>query len=66
LSTLEEIAAAGQQLPPAKRAEARAWFLSFDATDWDQQTEDDMTAGRLNWLAHEAIGDGQAGRCSEL
>ena len=45
ISTLEEIEAAVQQLPPAKRAEFRAWFLSFDAADWDQQMEDDLTAG---------------------
>ncbi len=50
MSTLEEIEAAVQQLPPAKRAEFRAWFQSFDATDWDQQMEDDMTAGNLEWL----------------
>lgn len=66
MSTLEEIEAAVQQLPPAKRAEFRAWFQSFDATDWDQQMEDDITTGNLDWLADEAIGDSEAGRCSEL
>ena len=66
MSTLEEIEAAVQQLPPAKRAEFRAWFLSFDASDWDQQMEDDMTTGKLDWLANEAINDSLAGRCSEL
>ena len=66
ISTLEEIEAAVQQLPPAKRAEFRAWFLSFDASDWDQQMEDDLTTGKLDWLANEAISDSQAGRCSEL
>jgi len=44
MSTLEEIEAAVQQLPPGKRAEFRDWFHAFDATDWDQQMEDDMTA----------------------
>ncbi len=66
MSTLEEIEAAVRQLTPAKRAEFRAWFLSFDATDWDQQIENDMAAGKLDWLANEAISDSQAGRCSEL
>jgi hypothetical protein len=66
MSTLEEIEAAVQQLPPAKRAEFRAWFLSFDASDWDQQMEDDLTAGKLDWIANEAISDSQSGRCSEL
>jgi hypothetical protein len=44
MSTREEIEAAVQQLPPAKRAEFRDWFHSFEATDWDQQMEHDMTA----------------------
>jgi len=66
MSTLEEIEAAVQQLPPAKRAEFRAWFQSFDATDWEQQMEDDITSGNLDWLADEAMSDRQEGRCSEL
>jgi hypothetical protein len=66
ISTLEEIEAAVQRLPPAKRAEFRAWFLSFDASDWDRQMEDDMSTGTLDWLANEAISDSLSGRCSEL
>jgi len=66
MSTLEEIEAAVQQLPQAKRVQFRALFLSFDASDWDQQMEDDMYTGKLDWLENEAISDSQAGRCSEL
>lgn len=66
MSTLKEIKSAVQQLPPAKRAQLWAWFLSFDASAWDQQMEDDMYTGKLDWLANEAISDSQAGRCSEL
>jgi hypothetical protein len=66
MSTIEEIESAIQRLPPAKRAEFRAWFQSFDATDWDKQLEDDITSGNLDWLADEAMSDRQAGRCSEL
>jgi hypothetical protein len=66
MSTLEEIEAAVQQLSPSKRAEFRAWFLSFDASEWDQQIEDDLTSGKLDWLAIEAISEGQAGGCSDL
>ena len=51
MSTLVEIVAAVQQLP---RAAFLDWFHSFDAMDWDQQMEDDMTAGNLEWLANEA------------
>ena len=66
MSTLEEIEAAVQQLPPAKRAEFRAWFLSFDASDWDQQMEDDITTGMLDWLANETISVSLSWQCSEL
>ena len=66
MSTLEEIEAAVQQLSPSKRAEFRAWFLSFDASEWDQQIEDDLTSGKLDWLAIEAISESQAGGCSDL
>jgi hypothetical protein len=66
MSILEEIEAAVQQLPPAKRAEFRAWFLSFDASDWDQQMANDITTGTLDWLANEAVSDSLSGRCSEL
>jgi hypothetical protein len=66
MSNLEVIEAAVQKLPPAKRAEFRAWFLTFDATDWDQQMEDDVIAGNFEWLASEAISESKAGQCSEL
>ena len=66
MSALEEIEAAVQQLPPAKRAEFRAWFLTFDASEWDQQMEDDLTTGTLDWLTNETISDSLSGQCSEL
>ncbi len=60
MSTLEEIEAGVQQLPPAKRAESRAWFQSFNATDWAQQMNDDIRTGNFDWRADEVIGDSQA------
>lgn len=66
MSTLEEIEGAVKQLPPAKRAQFSAWFLSFDATDWDQHMEDHMSTGKLVRLANEAFSDSLAVRCSEL
>jgi hypothetical protein len=52
MSNHEEIEAAFLQLPTAERAKFRAWFLSIDASNWDQQMEDDMTTGKLDWLAN--------------
>ena len=30
---------------------------AFDSQEWDQQMEQDLGAGRLDWLADEAIAD---------
>jgi hypothetical protein len=66
MTSIQAIEAAVTQLPPAERAQFRAWFESFDAADWDQQFEQDVQAGALDWLAEEALVDLAAGRCSEL
>jgi hypothetical protein len=62
MSTVEEIEAAIQQLPPDQMAAFRAWFAEFDATSWDLQIAADDAAGRLDWLVHEALDDLDAGR----
>ena len=30
---------------------------AFDSQEWDQQIEQDLGAGRLDWLADEAMAD---------
>ena len=65
MTSVQAIEAAVEQLPPAERAQFRAWFESFDASDWDQEFEQDVQAGALDWLAEEALADLAAGRCSE-
>lgn len=65
MSTVEEIEAAIQQLPPDQMATFRAWFAEFDAAAWDQQIAADDAAGRLDWLVQEAVDDLDAGRCTD-
>ena len=65
MTSLHAIEAAVEQLDPAGRAEFRAWFEQFDMAEWDQQLEQDVQAGTLDWLAEEALADRAAGRCSE-
>ena len=65
MTSVQAIEAAVEQLPPAERAQFRAWYESFDASDWDQEFEQDVQAGALDWLAEEALADFAAGRCSE-
>ncbi len=65
MSTVQDIEAAVEQLAPEQRAQFRAWFDAFDAREWDQQMDQDLGAGRLDWMADEAIGDQSAGRCTD-
>jgi len=62
---VQAIEAAVEQLGPAERAQFRAWFESFDSADWDQELEQDVQAGALDWLAKEAMADLAAGRCPD-
>ena len=64
--TLEELEKTVSKLPPDQLAQFRAWFLEFDAERWDKQIESDVSAGRLDALAEEAIREHRAGGSSKL
>ena len=66
MSTIDEIESAVQQLSPAELRKFRAWFLNFDAEEWDRQIERDAAAGRLDALADEALAEFRAGRTRPL
>jgi hypothetical protein len=65
MTTVQAIEAAVELLAPEQRAEFLAWFEAFDACEWDRQMEQDLEAGRLDWLAEKALGDLTAGRCTD-
>jgi uncharacterized membrane protein len=65
MTSVQDIKAAIEQLAPEQRANFRAWFEAFDARQWDQQIEQDLSSERLDWLAEEALGDLAAGRCTD-
>ena len=65
MTSIQDIEAAVEQLAPEQRAHFRAWFEAFDAREWDQQIEVDLSSGRLDWLAEEALGDLAFGRCTD-
>jgi hypothetical protein len=52
--------------PSARTRRARAWFATFDAAAWDRQFEQDVTEGRLDHLADEALKDLREGRRIDL
>jgi hypothetical protein len=66
MSTVHDIESAVQQLSPAELRAFRAWFLNFDADDWDRQLERDAAAGRLDALAEEALAEFRTGRTRPL
>ncbi|HEU5068963.1 MAG TPA: hypothetical protein VFV96_00950 [Verrucomicrobiae bacterium] len=66
MSTVSEIENAVQKLSRRDLQTFRDWFLGFDAAAWDKQFEEDVTAGRLDALADEAVRDSREGRCTNL
>lgn len=66
MSTIQEIEQAVSRLPPKELSTFRSWFAEFDAAAWDKQFEQDVTAGRLDKLADEALNDLRDGRCTNL
>jgi len=66
MTTVEQITGAVKRLPKKDLERFRKWFAAYDATVWDQQLEQDITAGRLDKFAREARRDHKAGRTTEL
>ena len=55
-----------QQLSPDELAAFRDWFRRYDSDEWDKEIERDVSAGRLDKLAEEAIAAHKAGRTREI
>ena len=66
MSIVQEIESAVRQLTQSELAAFRRWFLDFDADAWDRQLEADVAAGRLDYLAEEALRDLDAELCKDL
>lgn len=59
--TVEQIEAAILELPPNEFQQLLKWFFDLDYQRWDEQLEKDITDGKLEGLAQEAIADFEAG-----
>lgn len=66
MSTIQEIEIAVQRLSPEDLRAFRAWFLEFDASEWDRQIERDVAEGRLDAFADEALRELREGRTRPL
>jgi hypothetical protein len=55
MTTAEDIEKAVEQLAPPELARFRAWFEAFDAEQFDAAVERDISAGKLDVHADEAV-----------
>jgi len=66
MTDIAEIEIAVAKLSRQDLSAFRDWFQEFDADAWDRQLEADVSAGRLDMLAEEALQDLREGRCTDL
>ncbi|MEM6330747.1 MAG: hypothetical protein AAF790_10905 [Planctomycetota bacterium] len=66
MSPIESLEQQVKRLSPAELAKFRRWFASYDARAWDEQIEQDASAGKLDAFASEARAEYDAGKASEL
>ena len=52
--TVEQLEMAVDSLTKEEYSEFRRWFLDRDWEKWDQEIEEDVKAGRLDFLVREA------------
>jgi len=66
---MDKVEAIGHEIEALSEKELeefRRWFAAFDADAWDRQMEADARAGRLDFLAEEALEDMRTGKVTEL
>jgi hypothetical protein len=66
MSTVMEIEKAIEKLPPDELFELTHWISSRFSDEWDRQIEIDISSGRLDDLAAEALQEYRAGGSREF
>jgi hypothetical protein len=66
MSTVERIEAEILKLSPKELTRLTDWVLALDEQAWDEQIEQDIAAGKLDFLAQEALAEREAGNCRTL
>jgi hypothetical protein len=54
-TAVEEIESAILKLSPQELGKLAEWVLDLDEQNWDKQIERDVAAGKLDFLAKEAL-----------
>jgi len=63
MSSVKEIESAIENLTKVELVAFREWFEEFDARVWDKQFEEDVSCGKLDMVAEQAISDYKSGKC---
>ena len=66
MTTLQEIQDAAGRLTVEDRSELCKWLLEQDAEAWDREIEADVQAGKLDFLAEEALQEYRIGKTRKL
>ncbi len=66
MTKLESIEQEVEKLSPEELTAFRAWFVERDWQAWDQELERDVSEGRLDRFADEALAELERGETSEL
>ena len=66
MQTVEEIQQAIEALSEEDYERIRQWLTEADWDDWDRQIAADSEAGRLDFLAQEALEDKRRGLLRDL
>jgi hypothetical protein len=60
-TAVEEIESAILKLSPKELGKLADWVLDLDEQNWDKQIERDAMAGKLDFLAKEALAEMESG-----
>ena len=66
MSNVEQIEQQIKSLDDRAFAQLRQWFIEYDHARWDRQIEADSAAGKLDFLAAEALAEHRAGKTRPL
>jgi len=65
-AAVEKIEAEILKLSPVEISQLTDWLTALDAERWDKQMEEDVKAGKLEFLAAEALAEYEAGNCRQI
>ncbi len=66
MSKISAIRKAIEALSEDEYVELRQWFSDRDWKKWDQEIEEDSTAGKLDFLVREAFNQKRQGKLKDL